>query len=275
MTPDIRASRDIIAYEMYFETADANYLGARAAFFEHRYHDFWWLTLHAVEKYLKTILLVNDRPAKKGGHDLSELLSQVLDIDQRLTPPLFVRPKVEGLGTWSIDEADAFIDRLNEFGSADNRYDIAGYLCHMPDLFMADQFVYWARRHARRLTLIDGRFANPFDRIAELASAPGDWMHWRGPIDKVAALPPRNTRRWPLVRLNAAFFPTKRHRIGRHIRAAGSVSSIVGLELHLKHSAFATRERAVAHTLFQWMLDNIVLPKKERDRIVQLLQQYP
>lgn len=35
-----------------------NYVGARAAFFERRDYDFWWLTLHAVEKYLKATLLL-------------------------------------------------------------------------------------------------------------------------------------------------------------------------------------------------------------------------
>lgn len=274
MTPEIRAWCDTIAYEMYFETADANYLGARSAFFEHRYHDFWWLTLHAVEKYLKTILLVNARPATKGGHDLSKLLPQLRDIDKRLVPPSFVRPKIDGLKTWSMEEAAAFVARLNEFGSADNRYDTVGYLCHMPDLFMADQLIYWARRHARPLAVIDTLSGKPHDWIAELANAPDDWEHWRGPLDKVMALPPRNTRRWPFMRLNAAFFPDKRHRIGRHLRAAGSVSAIMGLELHLKHSGFGTEKRVATRAVLQWVLDNVVVPKVERDRIVQMLRIY-
>src|SRR4051794_9886745 len=81
-----------IVRQMFINTADDNYVSARVAYFEDRDWDFWWLTLHAIEKYLKAILLLNDRSAKAFGHQLAPLLAAVHSLDARLTPPPFQRP---------------------------------------------------------------------------------------------------------------------------------------------------------------------------------------
>lgn len=271
--PDISDWRYRFAGEMFLDTADQNYIGARTAYFDHRYLDFWWSTLHAVEKYLKAILLMNDRPALKGAHDLVKLLEYVQGLDGRLTPPPFVRPIVEGLKEWPTIDVGSFIERLVEFGNADNRYDINGFMVSPQDLFMADQVVYWARRHARPLD-VDPDTKLPRDWVEWLKSNPSEWQYWNAPLDRVAALPAHSTRRWPLIRLNAAFFPAKRHRLMRHYRAAGSVSSLEAAKLHLKHTAALSPQRAVVHASLAWVLENIRLPPREKADIQHLLKTY-
>jgi hypothetical protein len=58
---------------MFVSTADQNYMLARVAFFDGLDLDFFWLSLHALEKYYKAALLMNGQEAKSYGHNLVEL----------------------------------------------------------------------------------------------------------------------------------------------------------------------------------------------------------
>ena len=127
-----------IVLKMFFETADINYISARAAFFDQRDWDFWWLILHALEKYLKSIILMNGKSAKDGGHDLKKLLNQVKDIDDRLVLPTLVCPDIAG-AEWNNYPDAKFLDRLSTYGNPNNRYGLYGYSTYWDDLFRADQ----------------------------------------------------------------------------------------------------------------------------------------
>ena len=61
---------------MFIETADENYILARWAAINHLDLDFLGLGLHAIEKYLKALLLLNEKPAKKYGHNIKLLVSR-------------------------------------------------------------------------------------------------------------------------------------------------------------------------------------------------------
>lgn len=62
-----------IARQMFVATADQNYILARTAYFNELDVDFFWLSAHALEKYLKAILLLNGRSAKNYGHNIIDL----------------------------------------------------------------------------------------------------------------------------------------------------------------------------------------------------------
>src|ERR1051326_3073810 len=112
-----------IAQRMFLDTADLNYIGARSAYFEERDWDFWWLTLHSIEKYLKMLLLMNGRTAKNGSHDIKKLLEMVRGVDLRLEPPPLTCPSIIDLEEhWHTYPACKFIKRLSEYGGAGNRY---------------------------------------------------------------------------------------------------------------------------------------------------------
>lgn len=140
---------------------------------------------------------------------------------------------------------------------------------------MADQLVYWARRHARPLTEQNVKTNAAHDWVEWLANNPKEWQHWNGPLDRVARLSARSTRRWPLVRLNSTFFPEKRHRLLNHWRAAGSVSALMAAKIHLAHSAFGSSKRAETRAALAWALENIRLPMTEKQDILRLLNTHP
>lgn len=260
-----------IAYRMFFATADGNYLGARHAFFSRRIWDFWWQTLHAVEKYLKTTLLVNGRPAKEGAHDVIDLFGQVAMIDTRLVPPAFIAPPGVGDAWWDYPD-DVFLRRLNEFGSASNRYGTSGYTIHTHDLWRADQLIYWARRYARPVTqLVDGA---PLDWVDELAKSPAHWRTYRGSVEEVANGPIRSPARQSLVRLNYSFFPKTRHRL-KGWTSGGHDGPFVDWADRLKASNANSHERADARAVIVWALENIRFQKDDRVELTELLKRHP
>ncbi|GEM_PF-2983598 len=54
---------DIIK-ELFLKTADQTYVVARWRFLNRLYLDFYWNAVHALEKHLKAVLLMNGRSAK-------------------------------------------------------------------------------------------------------------------------------------------------------------------------------------------------------------------
>jgi hypothetical protein len=140
-----------IVRQMFVHTADDNYIGARHAYFEHRDRDFWWLTLHASEKYLKAILLLNGRSAKDFGHEIRPLLDAVQSLDGRLVPPPFERPHWLGPRGLFDDVHDDFAWALDSYGHPHSRYGTYSYVLARDDLLKADHFVYWCRRFTRPL----------------------------------------------------------------------------------------------------------------------------
>lgn len=90
------------------------------------------LTLHALEKHLKTVLLMNGlsaRIAADGGaysHDLVKLFEVVRSIAPNLLPAMLTRPPDLQIRHWRDESVDDFLKRLNDLGRAENRYNIFG-----------------------------------------------------------------------------------------------------------------------------------------------------
>lgn len=135
-----------IAREMFRDTADQNYVTARWCFLNGLNIDFYWLSLHAIEKYLKTILLLNGQPAKGFGHDIVSLYEAILPISDGLLPKRFSSPSSIEIHWWHDEEVKDFVRRLYDEGNPDNRYQIYGYRRRSDDLFKVDQIVFSLRR---------------------------------------------------------------------------------------------------------------------------------
>lgn len=273
MAHTIRPYTNDIARRMFFDTADLNYIGARAAYFEDRNWDFWWSTLHAAEKYLKCLLLMNGQSAKSGGHDLVKLLAKVTALDARLVPPPFAKPKMAGVDHWSPSVSAGFVTRLNELGSASNRCGTYGYSIRLQDLLCADQLIFWARRHARPLTWTRPG-GQDWDWIEALANSPRDWLQRTGPLEAIAKLPAHDPRRWPLTRMNAAFFPKLRHR-PRPWRIAANNPPIAAWAMRLEKAPPGSDSHRTAHAVIQWVVDTIQLTKDDRLELEALLAAHP
>src|SRR3954452_5491489 len=62
------------------DVADRDYICARVCYRLNLAQQFLWAGFQAVEKYLKAILLYNDRSAKKLGHDIEAAYRQLVEI---------------------------------------------------------------------------------------------------------------------------------------------------------------------------------------------------
>lgn len=271
--PDISSDKNAIVRRMFFETADLNYISARAAFFDGRDWDFWWLSLHATEKYLKATLLTNGRSAKGKGHDLTRLITDLKKLDARITEPDFSDLSCPpGLFRTTRDPAN-FMRRITEYGSPDNRYGTYGYQVSDVDLPCVDRLIYWARRYARPFSekLETGQTR---DWVGELADSPDEWRHFTGPLEETLALKPSDRRRWPAARGNLAFLPRTR-RCAAPLRTMTATSPINQWCSRLCRSEQGSDERQKSKAILKWVIDNIQTSKQDLDYISKLVDKYP
>lgn len=141
-----------VVHQLFVATADENYITSRWCFFSGFYTDFFWLGVHALEKYLKAVLLLNGSTSRKYQHNIVELYSKVKPIDGGLLPSILKAP--EGLETGRDISPEGFLAYLYARGNAHNRYSLYGYSAHEQDIFMLDKMVF----AVRRLTVpLDGR----------------------------------------------------------------------------------------------------------------------
>lgn len=112
-------------------SADQDYISARMSFKARLMEPFLWSSLHAIEKYLKAILLFNTCDTSKVGHDIVKLLEGVKVIK-----------KFEFTFT---EQSESFIKYLNEFG--DNRYLECSASLDESDLENLDHTIWYIRRY--------------------------------------------------------------------------------------------------------------------------------
>lgn len=131
------------ATRSFRDMADEDYIAARMAYRAQLVPQFLWLSLQALEKYLKCILVLNRVPARKG-HNLTDCLKA---LDAKC-------PFEVGL----TDVAREFIEYVDSFGRF--RYFETSYFIHGPKLVILDRTVWELRRYARPLkyeiSLLDG-----------------------------------------------------------------------------------------------------------------------
>jgi hypothetical protein len=130
---------------MFVDTADNNYIIARSAFLSHRFIDFYWMTSHAIEKYLKAILLYHNQSVKKHNHKIISLYERVLSIDRRICIEPFIDPCISEI-SWSAISVIKFLEKLEIFGDANNRYNDSGYHVRGEDLLKSDWVIWSIRR---------------------------------------------------------------------------------------------------------------------------------
>ncbi len=121
-------------------TADQDYIAARMSFKAKLIEPFLWSSLHAIEKYLKSILLFNGVDAiykketkknNKLGHDIVSALQRVKEI--------------QGFKFIFTERAESFIRYLNE--SAANRYFEWSASIDESDLDNLDHTIWYIRRY--------------------------------------------------------------------------------------------------------------------------------
>lgn len=149
--PDLHAEKSSIVKELFISTADDNYVLARWCFQKNLNVDFFWLAVHALEKYFKAVLLMNGRSSKSLGHEVVQLYHAVQPLAPELLIARFDKPTFVPASMWRDETAPDFLARLYQDGNANNRYLIYGFVQSPEDLFKLDQIVFSVRRLAQAL----------------------------------------------------------------------------------------------------------------------------
>jgi hypothetical protein len=121
--------RNSLVQECLLDMADRDYIAARLCWRTRLPEQFLWSAHQAVEKALKTILLLNDRSARGIKHDIGKGLARVDEITD--------------LKIHLHNDVRTFIGYLNRFGQ--NRYLERGYWMRGTELISLDKS-YWSLR---------------------------------------------------------------------------------------------------------------------------------
>lgn len=152
----ILATKREIVRELFINTADDNYISARWCYIERLNVDYFWLAVHALEKYMKAALLLNGFSGKgfrdEGGrfqtfsHKIPMLYERVKCFAAEFLPENLSKPDELAGENWREETPESMLRRFYRNGNADNRYQIFGFLRFHEDLFKLDSMVYALRR---------------------------------------------------------------------------------------------------------------------------------
>ncbi|MCC5845086.1 MAG: HEPN domain-containing protein [Verrucomicrobia bacterium] len=127
--PQFRMKRNSFIEYSFRDTADQDYIAARTLYRNQLLGPFLWSSLQAIEKYLKAILLYNERPAKTG-HNTIKALNEV--------------KKIGEIGFICSTEIEDFLEYLDEQGP--NRYLSYTRYSKGDELSLLDESVFMIRR---------------------------------------------------------------------------------------------------------------------------------
>jgi len=206
-----KALQSTVIDELFVRTADENYIVARWCANNHLYTDFFWLIVHAVEKYLKAVLLYNGRSVLSYSHNIVALYDILAGFAGKLLPKELSVPE------WCTALPNTlptrqFVAYLFRRGNADNRYALHGYTSQLPrDLFMADSLVFAVRRLICPLN--DRAFpervrtAPPITNRQLLAKEPHDFRRLGMPLEALIAETKNSPARTAALNQNLPFAP--------------------------------------------------------------------
>lgn len=137
-----------IIYESFVIPADEDYLTARLLFKSKLYRGFYWSASQCIEKYLKAFLLLHDVSVKNSkGHAIKPLFNQAIKIDKKLEEIDFkIHPDINiDKNFYEQISLEKFLNDIESYGNADNRYNSVGVYFGIEHLFALDKFVFLLR----------------------------------------------------------------------------------------------------------------------------------
>ena len=138
------------ALQSFRDTADRDYVHARLAYRARLVPQFLWSSLHALDKYVKCVLLLNRVSSKKLGHTVLPGLDRLRQLGKFEVP---LSPNIR-----------KFVERLEE--GARFRYFEMSYDNQEFDIVRLDRAVWEIRRYCQPLDWdaeIDGQIQNMLD----------------------------------------------------------------------------------------------------------------
>lgn len=204
---DLLPYKSSIIKEMFLHTADENYVTARWCHDNGLMTDFFWNSVHALEKYMKAVLLFNGKPVKKFSHGLVDLYGELEKLAGPLLPTILTKPTSLDISHWRNMPPRQFMEKLDQNGNAENRYLTYGYVQHAWYLHMVDHVVWAIRRLALPLDdpITYRKPTAPTHRVI-LTNQPDYAPNHMLPVDKLIQTQDSDARR-ALLNNNCAFAP--------------------------------------------------------------------
>lgn len=144
----------MVIYDSFVVTADQDYLTARMFSINNLYRSFFWSAAQAIEKYLKSFLLMHGKSVlgskKSNGHSLTPFLDIAKEIDPTIGLVILDPHRSLRISPWAKDNIDIFglhdfVKKIEELGNPNNRYNSSGIDFNTGYLFALDKFVYEIR----------------------------------------------------------------------------------------------------------------------------------
>lgn len=264
-----KAGQMRIVKDMFLHTADENYIVSRWTAAHGLETDFLWNAVHALEKYIKAVLLLNEESGK-GAHDIVGLYERLKIIAGDLLPTDLARPPKLRIGDWRRTSVDQFIARLYNNGNADNRYLVFGWVTSSQDLHMLDTLVFAIRRLVWRLD--DQYLPQRGDDVPRftwrelLRKNPAFFQPHGETLEKLINAKQETDLRHAALNLNMSFAPEGYN----HTTMRGFISArnpILPDCIFDPLSSDKSEQVKDAIALTDWTIKNIQLPKNVRDEM--------
>ena len=280
----IHAEQNRVVRPLFIDTADDNYIAARWCFVEGLNVDYFWLSVHALEKYMKAALLLNGRSSKEYvalngkprqySHDITALYDQVGTFASDLLPGNLSKPGELQIDHWQDETPDAFIRRFYRDGNPDNRYQTFGFVQHREDLFKLDLMAFALRRlcvHLDAYIVGKPQSGTRWPTHRDILRGQPDWWSISAGclLEKTVSGKRGETLREVLLNLNIPFAPQDFAHGSMPSRMASRNPVLVRSILEPLQHAPGSTAAATAAELCDWVLGNIKLPKHVTRQLCQ------
>ena len=240
-----RAQRNGFIERSFRDTADRDYIAARMCFRLGLTEQFLWLSLQSIEKYLKAILLFNNKPTQHLQHNLLRGLRESLAI-QKLEMNVSAR-------------TSEFVEYVSEQGP--NRYFVHPRYTRKNELLELDRAVWDIRRYCQDFFFPEGhegrkkRLEAYFDfvRSERCEKKPSDFrLYQAGFIEEVLKGEKHKKLYEPLTWKNLLFGRNQKYRV--RIKQGRS---------------WSRPNNFIYPNLKEWLKTNVYIPKS----IMELMDQ--
>lgn len=270
---DLLPYKSSIIKEMYLHTADENYIAARWCYRNRLMTDFFWNAVHALEKYMKAVLLLNGQSVQSFSHGLVELYDEIDALAGPLLPDKLTKPTGYD-GHWIELTPREFLEKLDQNGNADNRYLTYGYAQHPWYLPMADRMVWTIRRLAVPLDddVVVCRDGSPRPSNRDILARQPDYAFSQmEALERIAAADGSEAQH-ALLNGNLAFAPPGYSHEPLYEGASGRNPVLLRRVLDPLRSAKEENARH-GYRMAEWVLANTRQSKPVRQEIEQAMRQ--
>jgi hypothetical protein len=266
-------------FKTFVTTADENYILARNAFFLEFYTDFFWLSVHSLEKYLKAVLLINgfssikNNPGQKEkeyGHDIQYLYRDVKKLIPALDIPPFKNPLSKTDMYWYAETIEQYLEKLTKHGDPNNRYMLYGYNQQQTDLFKVDHLIWHLRWYCKSPTIKIGKKTIS---TYEEKKVQGNFSHIGSnlPIEKILKDPNKESIKKIFLRMNFSFLPENKD-FPRKWQSSSKNPPLSDYCMRIRSKSVKKSDKDLLKDFFFWIIKNIKLSKADKKILTEACQ---